>query len=74
MDKELKNTQVRLNILSNVLVEVLIIFKDHLPNHINDQIGELLTTWDKLDDLYPMAQDDELVDELADEQTDNKVH
>ena len=67
MNKELENTQKRLNIVSNVLVEVLIVLKETLPDHVNAQLANLLDAWDSLDDQYPMKQDGTQEDDIPDQ-------
>jgi len=59
VDKELENTQKRLNILSNVLFEVLLAVKEVLPDHVNLKLAKIIGEWDIRDEEIPMAQDEE---------------
>ena len=57
-DKEtINNLQSRLNILSNVMVDMFMVVSRHLPA-TNEQLKSIVHQWEKVEGIYPLPNDE----------------
>lgn len=58
-EEELKNTQARLNLLTNFTIETLKVLCTTQPYYIPEQIGEMVRMLESAEDNFPMKMDNE---------------
>lgn len=56
-DKDIENMGVRLNLMSNVMVEMFKVVAAHIPA-TNGHFADIVKRWETIEDQFPISQDE----------------
>lgn len=57
IEKELFNTQCRLNLAVNALTDMMAAINTTQPPHVSEHLAKTVETWEAAEDQFPMSAD-----------------